>query len=114
MVTTKRVFSYDTIQPAGYVPTFRRTVLLQSSAYISHEDGGYSLLQNVVVCVCVCVYPLEYMSQHNRKQQSLPTDLSKMVKDRSVCFSKYFLVINVANGLGSNYEFKISILLLNY
>lgn len=54
------------------------------------------------------------MSQHNTKQQSLPGDLSKMVKVTSVCFSKYFLVINAANGLGSTYEFKMSIFVLNY
>jgi hypothetical protein len=65
-------------------------------------------------CACVCTHPPEYMLQQNSKQQSLPTDLSKMVKVRSVCFSKYFLVTNAANGLGSIYEFKMSIFVLNY
>ena len=47
----------------------------------------------VCVCVCVCVYIYIYIYT--------PTDLSKMGIVRSVCFIKYFLVMNAANGLGS-------------
>jgi amino acid transporter len=68
----------------------------------------------VYVYVYVYIYIYIYISRHNRKQQSLPTDLSKMVKVRSVCSSKYFLIINAANGLWSIYEFNVSIFVLNY
>jgi len=67
------------------------------------------------VCVCVCVSIHQKTCCNTTENSNLYQLICpKWLKVTSVCFSKYFLVINAANGLGSIYEFKMSIFVLNY
>jgi hypothetical protein len=74
-----------------------------SMNYREHMNPFHHLKQFTVFGSMTLMFKLPHLRQKE-----------KMVKVRSVCFSKYFLAINVTNGLESICEFKMFLFVLNY